>query len=120
MSSAPVTLVKVDAHTGNFGNDLADCIAKQGASSGLQWAPTFDSLLDFQFLPSHGSQHPIEGDLRTYLKLQSQSIYVSPGGIGNGYSVVSPTLSLLIGTLLSLTCIKEISLAACDFYVYVL
>jgi hypothetical protein len=69
--SAPVTLVKVDAHTGNFGNDLADCTAKQGASSGLQWAPTFDSLPDLQFLPGHGDHHPIEGDLHAYLKLQS-------------------------------------------------
>ena len=61
--SAPVTLVKVDAHTGNFGNDLADCTAKRGAASGLQWAPTFDSLPDFRFLPNHGDQHPVEGDL---------------------------------------------------------
>ena len=70
--SAPVTLVKVDAHTGNFGNDLADCIAKQGAVGGLQWAPSFSNLPDFQFLPNHGGHYSIEGDLRAYLKLQSQ------------------------------------------------
>ena len=70
--SAPVTLVKVDTHSGNFGNDFADCVAKRGAVSGLQWAPSFSNLSDFQFFPCHGDQYPIEGDLQTYLKMQSK------------------------------------------------
>ena len=61
--SALVTLIKVDAHTECFGNDFADHVAKQGAVSGLQWAPSFSSLSDFQFFPNHGGQCPIEGDL---------------------------------------------------------
>src|ERR1035438_2327467 len=46
------------------------------------------------------------------LSYSPASIYLLPGNIVNGYSVVSSTLSLLTGTLLSLICIKEISLGA--------
>ncbi len=65
-------LVKVAAHTGNFGNDLADHIAKQAAVSGKVWSLPFCDLTDIWFLPTHGRDSPVEGDLQAYLKLQSQ------------------------------------------------
>ena len=61
--SAPVTLTKVAAHTGNFGNDLADHIARQGVVDGKLWALSFCDLPDIQFLPLYGDQCPVEGDL---------------------------------------------------------
>ena len=70
--TAPVTLVKVAAHTGNFGNELADHVAKQGAAQGMLWTPTFHATPDITFFPSHGTEHPVEGDLQSYLKMQSQ------------------------------------------------
>jgi ribonuclease HI len=60
---APVELIKVKAHAGNFGNDLADHIAKQGAVNGRVWAPSFSDLPDVCFHPVHGDDCPIEGDL---------------------------------------------------------
>ena len=56
-------LVKVAAHTGNFGNDLADHIAKQAAVSGKVWSLPFCDLTDIRFLPTHGRDSPVEGDL---------------------------------------------------------
>ena len=72
LRTAPVTLVKVAAHTGNFGNELADQVAKQGAEKGMLWTPTFHTASDITFFPSHGTEHPVEGDLWSYLKMQSQ------------------------------------------------
>ena len=72
LCTAPVTLVKVAAHTGNFGNDLADHVAKWGAAEGMLWTPTFHATCDITFFPSHGIKHPVEGDLQSYLKMQSQ------------------------------------------------
>ena len=72
LRTAPVTLVKVAAHTGNFGNELADQVAKQGAAKGMLWTPTFHATSDITFFPSHGTEHPVEGDLQSYLKMQSQ------------------------------------------------
>ena len=65
-------MTKVDAHTGNFGNEFADRVAKRGAVSGEVWPVSFHALPDIRFHPVHGDQHPIEGDLHAYLKLQSQ------------------------------------------------
>ena len=70
--SAPVSLSKVAAHTGNFGNDLADCIAKRGAAEEVPWVVSFQSLPDIKFFPCHRGQWQVEGDLRAYLKLQSK------------------------------------------------
>ena len=60
---APVELIKVKAHTSDFGNDLADHIAKQGAVNGKVWTPSFSDLPDVCFHPVHGDDCPIEGDL---------------------------------------------------------
>ena len=62
----------MEVHTGNFGNDLTDHIAKQGAVNGRVWELPFNDLSDIQFLPAHGDEFLVEGDLQTYLKLQSQ------------------------------------------------
>ena len=70
--SAPVTLNKVEAHAGNFGNELADHIAKRGAINGELWVLPVHDLPDIQFLHIHGDQWPIEGDLQSYLRMQSQ------------------------------------------------
>ena len=56
---SPVQLVKVAAHTGNFGNDLADHIAKQAAVSGKVWSLPFCDLTDIWFLPTHGRDSPV-------------------------------------------------------------
>ena len=70
--TAPVIFNKVEAHTGNFGNELADHIAKQGAVRGELWRPSFSCVPGIQFLPVHSDCSLVEGDLRAYLKLQSQ------------------------------------------------
>ena len=70
--TAPVTLTKVSAHTGNLGNEIADCVAKHGAARGDKWEASFHAVPDIQFYPVHGDGLPIEGDLYTYLRLQSQ------------------------------------------------
>ena len=72
LQTATVTLVKVAAHTGNFWNELADHLAKQGAAKGMLWTPAFHATPDITFFPSHGTEHPVEGDLQSYLKMQSQ------------------------------------------------
>ena len=70
--TAPVQLIKVKAHAGDFGNELADQLAKQGAVAGERWAVSFHALPEIVFHPVHGDQHLVEGDLCTFLKLQSQ------------------------------------------------
>ena len=70
--TAPVIFNKVEAHTGNFGNELADHIAKQGAVRGVLWKPSFSCVPGIQFLPVHSDCSLVEGDLQAYLKLQSQ------------------------------------------------
>ena len=70
--TAPVIFNKVEAHTGNFGNELADHIAKQGAVRGVLWKPSFSCVPGIQFLPVHSGCSFVEGDLRAYLKAQSQ------------------------------------------------
>ena len=70
--TAPVQLTKVKAHAGNFGNELADQVAKQGAVAGERWAVSFHALPDVVFHPAHGDQHLVDGDLCAYLKAQSQ------------------------------------------------
>jgi ribonuclease HI len=70
--TAPVQLIKVKAHTGDFGNELADRLAKQGAVTGMRWTVSFHALPEIVFHPVHGEQHLVEGDLCTFLKMQSQ------------------------------------------------
>ena len=70
--TAPTTLVKVSTHTGNLGNEIADHVAKYGAVSGIEWAMSFHALSSVRFHPVHRGCMPIEGDLYTYLKLQSR------------------------------------------------
>ena len=63
LQTAPVTLVKVAAHTGNFRNELADHVAKQGAAKGMLWTPTCYATSDITFFPCHDTEHPVERDL---------------------------------------------------------
>ena len=70
--TAPTTLIKVSAHTGNLGNEIADHVAKYGAVSGEDWVVSFHALSSVRFHPVHRDHMPIEGDLYTYLRLQSR------------------------------------------------
>jgi len=47
-------------------------VAKRGAVAGERWAVSFHALPDVIFHPVHGDQHLVEGDLRAYMKVQSQ------------------------------------------------
>ena len=61
--TASITLTKVSTYTVNLGNDIADQIAKQGASRIEVWVPSIHALTDARFHPAHSSYGPVEEDL---------------------------------------------------------